>query len=199
MATSKVYKYDGKDFRPVISPPGDLLARAINPVFYTWFISGEDGPVQSIRDFIKLDPKARYYHCTGTSPETDLAAYQNNKDGMLIASSCFGNGINGAHYVSDTIVILGLPWTYAGLVQLTARIRRQGATKPNGTPTKVVLEIIPVAANLEYDVRRFFRVYKRREFSDCLLDGRIPRSVSSSEGDLKHAFDDLLSSLPKKL
>jgi hypothetical protein len=55
-----------------------------------------------------------------------------------------------------------------------ARIHRQGACTPDGTPTAVVHEIIPVALNVDYDVRRLNKVYSRRSFGEVLTISELP-------------------------
>jgi hypothetical protein len=174
----------------------DPLQASINPVFYTTFVNGTGGPQDQIEQY--LDQRGqKYYRCTGSSEEAELAEYQVRKDGALVASQPFATGIDGAHRVSDTLVTLGLPWHHAGHKQLIARLRRQGAMKPNGEETLVIREFIPVALNASYDVRRFLKVYNRREFSDCLLDGRIASSMTRPEHELRGAFETLIGRAEK--
>jgi hypothetical protein len=188
---NKVYRIaeDGRletmhlDFSP--------LTEAINPVYFTMFVNGDPGPVKQIETFL-TETEQHFYYCVGESDKEQLRSYMERKDGSLIASQAFSTGINGAHKVSDTLVTVGLPWHHAGHKQLVARLCRQGATKPNGEPTTVVREFIPVAINAAYDVRRFQKVLDRRAFSDCLLDGLIPSSSERTEHELKTAVAQMV-------
>jgi hypothetical protein len=145
------------------------LEEATHPIFFSYFV---DGPSDTIAAF--LDERGiKYRRCTGDSDEAELGEYLRKRDSSLIASAAWSTGIDGSQRISNALVMLGMPWTDSAHRQSVARILRQGAMTPDGIPTKVIHEIIPVALNLEYDVRRLNRVFSRRSFSEVLAMGEV--------------------------
>jgi hypothetical protein len=143
---------------PAVRLSYEPLERSVNPVFFTYFV---DGPAEMIAAY--LDEKGiKYRKCTGDSDDSELGAYLKERDSSLIASSSWSVGVDGSQRVSNALVTLAIPWHDSGHRQTIARIQRQGAVTPDGTPTTVVHEIIPVAVNVAYDVKRLNKVYSRR-------------------------------------
>lgn len=172
---------------PLVRLNYEPLERAVNPVYYTYFI---DGPVEAITECL-MERGERFRLCTGDSEEADLGEYLTERDSSLIASSAWSTGVDGSQKVSNTIVTLGLCWHDSGHRQMVARVHRQGACTPDGTPSNVIHEIIPVALNVEYDVRRLNKVYSRRGFAEVLRLGEIEED---GEQDLElavKAIDEL--------
>ncbi|RZU28906.1 hypothetical protein [Edaphobacter modestus] len=162
---------------PVVRLAYEPMERAVNPVFFTYFV---DGPAATIAAF--LDERGvKYRSCTGDSDDADLGAYLRDRDSCLIASSSWSTGVDGSQRVSNTLVTLGIPWHDSGHRQTIARIQRQGAVTPDGVPTTVVHEIIPVAINVAYDVKRLNKVYSRRSFTEVLSLGEIEGNDDSDE------------------
>jgi hypothetical protein len=154
---------------PLVRLNYDPMERAVNPVYYTYFI---DGPVAVITERL-VERGEKFRLCTGDSEDTALGEYLTERDSSLIASSAWSTGVDGSQKVSNTIVTLGLCWHDSGHRQMVARVHRQGACEPDGTPSNVIHEIIPVALNVEYDVRRLNKVYSRRGFAEVLRLGEI--------------------------
>jgi hypothetical protein len=170
---------------PLIRLGYEPMDRAVNPVYFTHFI---DGPVAAIAAV--LDGRGeRYRLCTGESERDELGAYLTQRDSSLIASSSWSVGVDGSQKVSNTIVTLGIPWHDSGHRQTVARIHRQGACAPDGTPTTVVHEIIPVAVNVDYDVRRLNKVYSRRSFGEVLSVGDV--DSGDEDQDLAEAIQTI--------
>jgi hypothetical protein len=139
-----------------------------------------------------LDEKGiKYRKCTGDSDDSELGAYLKERDSSLIASSSWSVGVDGSQRVSNALVTLAIPWHDSGHRQTIARIQRQGAVTPDGTPTTVVHEIIPVAVNVAYDVKRLNKVYSRRSFTEVLSLGEIEGKDEPDE--LKAAVNSLLN------
>jgi hypothetical protein len=152
---------------PLVRLAYEPMNQAVNPVYFTHFI---DGPVASLSAF--LDARGENYRlCTGESERDELGAYLTQRDSSLIASSSWSTGVDGSQKVSNALVMLGIPWHDSGHRQTVARIHRQGACTPDGKKTTVVHEIIPVALNVEHDVRRLNKVYSRRSFAEVLSVG----------------------------
>jgi len=170
---------------PLVRLAYEPMERAVNPVYFSHFI---DGPVAAISAF--LDGRGeRYRLCTGESERDELGAYLTQRDSSLIASSSWSVGVDGSQKVSNTLVTLGIPWHDSGHRQTVARIHRQGACTPDGTPTSVVHEIIPVALNVDYDVRRLNKVYSRRSFAEVLSLGEV--DSSDEDQDLAEAIQTI--------
>ena len=85
-----------------------------------------------------------------------------------------GTGVDGLQDISDNLIILSLPWTHAGYLQLLGRIYRQGSKFGS------INVIIPqVNIQLDYDFWswdeiRMDRIDNKKELSDCAVDGKIP-------------------------
>jgi hypothetical protein len=162
---------------PVVRLKYEPLKRSTNPVFFSYFV---DGITEAISTFLD-DRNIKYRKCTGDSDDEELGAYLKEKDSSLIASSSWSVGVDGSQRVSNALVMLGMPWHDSGHRQTIARIQRQGAVTPSGEPTTVVHEIIPVALNAAYDVKRLNRVYSRRTFTEVLSLGEIDGADDSAE------------------
>jgi hypothetical protein len=172
---------------PAVRLSYEPLERSVNPVFFTYFV---DGPAEMIAAY--LDEKGiKYRKCTGDSDDSELGAYLKERDSSLIASSSWSVGVDGSQRVSNALVTLAIPWHDSGHRQTIARIQRQGAVRPDGTPTTVVHEIIPVAVNVAYDVKRLNKVYSRRSFTEVLSLGEIEGKDEPDE--LKEAVNSLLN------
>jgi len=187
-----MYDDETQQLTPVKHPPVNLFADRKNPVFFTSFVNGSDGPVERIRAFLRK-MKMKFYECTGNSPDSELQEFLTNQDGALIASSTFMTGIDGAHKASDTLISLGIPPTDANHKQLVARLWR-----PGSLAEKDVREVIVVAENVAFDVKRFRKLFQRRDFSDCILYGRIPSTEHvRNDKSVKKAYDSFVQRLPK--
>jgi hypothetical protein len=149
----------------------------VNPIFFTYFV---DGPSAVISDFL-TSKNIQHLRCTGDSDDAELGKYLTQKDSSLIASSSWSVGVDGSQKVSNALVTLGIPWHDSGHRQTVARIHRQGAETPDGTPTTVIHEIIPVAVNVNYDVKRLNKVYARRTFTEILSLGEVNDAALKSK------------------
>jgi hypothetical protein len=154
---------------PVVKLNYEPLDESVNPIFFTYFV---DGPSAVIADFLK-GKNIQHLRCTGDSDDAELGKYLTQKDSSLIASSSWSVGVDGSQKVSNALVTLGIPWHDSAHRQTVARIHRQGAETPDGTPTTVIHEIIPVAVNVNYDVKRLNKVYARRTFTEVLSLGEV--------------------------
>lgn len=154
---------------PLVRLNYEPMDHAVNPVYYSYFI---DGPVKAISEHLQ-ERGEKFRLCTGESEKDELGEYLTRRDSSLIASSSWSTGVDGSQKVSNAVVTLGICWHDSGHRQMVARIHRQGACTPDGTPTRIVHEIIPVALNVAYDVRRLNKVYSRRSFSEVLSLGEI--------------------------
>jgi hypothetical protein len=154
---------------PVVKLNYEPLDESVNPIFFTYFV---DGPSAVISDFL-TSKNIQHLRCTGDSDDAELGKYLTQKDSSLIASSSWSVGVDGSQKVSNALVTLGIPWHDSGHRQTVARIHRQGAETPDGTPTTVIHEIIPVAVNVNYDVKRLNKVYARRTFTEILSLGEV--------------------------
>ena len=125
-----------------------------------------------IADFLK-GQTIQHLRCTGDSDDAELGKYLTQKDSRLIASSSWSVGVDGSQKVSNALVTLRIPWHDSGHRQTVARIHRQGAETPDGTSITVSHEIIPVAVNVNYDVKRLNKVYARRTFTEVLSLGEV--------------------------
>jgi hypothetical protein len=174
---------------PVVRLSYEPLERSVNPVFFTYFV---DGPAETIAAYLKKKG-IKYRQCTGHSDDSELGAYLKERDSSLIASSSWSVGVDGSQRVSNALVTLAIPWHDSGHRQTIARIQRQGAVTPDGAPTTVVHEIIPVAVNVAYDVKRLNKVYSRRSFTEVLSLGEIE---GKDEPDELKAAVNFLMNLP---
>jgi hypothetical protein len=154
---------------PLVRLHYEPMERAVNPVYFSHFVMG---PTEVIGRHLR-ECGAPYRLCTGESERDELGEYLKKRDSCLIASSAWSTGVDGSQKVSNTIVTLGVPWHDSGHRQMVARIHRQGACTPDGTPSTVIHEIIPVALNVDYDVRRLNKVYSRRSFGEVLRLGDV--------------------------
>lgn len=154
---------------PLVRLAYEPMDYAVNPVYYSYFI---DGPVKAISTHLE-EQGEKYRLCTGESEKDELGEYLKWRDSSLIASSAWSTGVDGSQKVSNTVVTLGICWHDSGHRQMIARVHRQGACTPDGTPTRIIHEIIPVALNVDYDVRRLNKVYSRRSFSEVLSLGEV--------------------------
>ena len=183
---------------PVVKLNYEPLNEAVNPIFFSYFV---DGPSAVIADFLK-SRNIQHLRCTGDSDDAELGKYLTQKDSSLIASSSWSVGVDGSQKVSNALVTLGIPWHDSGHRQTVARIHRQGAETPDGTPTTVIHEIIPVAVNVNYDVKRLNKVYARRTFTEVLSLGEVnetgpksqrnPSTKDEIAAELKAAISGLL-------
>jgi hypothetical protein len=176
---------------PAVRLSYEPLKRSVNPVFFTYFV---DGPAEIIAAYLK-EKSIKYRKCTGDSDDSELGAYLKERDSSLIASSSWSVGVDGSQRVSNALVTLAIPWHDSGHRQTIARIQRQGAVTPDGTPTTVVHEIIPVAVNVAYDVKRLNKVYSRRSFTEVLSLGEIE---GKDEPDELEAAVNTLLNLPTR-
>jgi hypothetical protein len=166
---------------PVVKLNYEPLDSSVNPIFFTYFV---DGPSAVIAAFLK-SRNVQHLRCTGDSDDAELGRYLTQKDSSLIASSSWSVGVDGSQKVSNALVTLGIPWHDSGHRQTVARIHRQGAETPDGIPTTVIHEIIPVAVNVNYDVKRLNKVYARRTFTEILSLGEVDASTASGKGKPK--------------
>ena len=162
---------------PVVKLNYEPLDESVNPIFFTYFV---DGPSAVIAAFLK-SRNIQHLRCTGDSDDEELGKYLAQKDSSLIASSSWSVGVDGSQKVSNALVTLGIPWHDSGHRQTVARIHRQGAETPDGTPTTVIHEIIPVAVNVNYDVKRLNKVYARRTFTEILSLGEVNDAALKSK------------------
>ena len=162
---------------PVVKLNYEPLDESVNPIFFTYFV---DGPSAVISDFL-TSKNIQHLRCTGDSDDAELGKYLTQKDSSLIASSSWSVGVDGSQKVSNALVTLGIPWHDSGHRQTVARIHRQGAETPDGTPTTVIHEIIPVAVNVNYDVKRLNKVYARRTFTEILSLGEVNDAALKSK------------------
>jgi len=132
-----------------------------------------DGPSAVVSDFLTSRNIGTYAARVIRDDMRNLGKYLTQKDSSLIASSSWSVGVDGSQKVSNALVTLGIPWHDSGHRQTVARIHRQGAETPDGTPTTVIHEIIPVAVNVNYDVKRLNKVYARRTFTEILSLGEV--------------------------
>ena len=167
---------------PVVKLNYEPLQESVNPIFFTYFV---DGPTAVIAEFLN-SRKIQYLRCTGDSDDAQLGQYLTQKDSSLIASSSWSVGVDGSQKVSNALVTLGIPWHDSGHRQTVARIHRQGAETPDGTPTTVIHEIIPVAVNVNYDVKRLNKVYARRTFTEVLSLGEADALHADASGKSKY-------------
>lgn len=166
---------------PVVRLNYEPLDSSVNPIFFTYFV---DGPSAVIADFLN-NRNVQHLRCTGDSDDAELGRYLTQKDSSLIASSSWSVGVDGSQKVSNALVTLGIPWHDSGHRQTVARIHRQGAETPDGTPTTVIHEIIPVAVNVNYDVKRLNKVYARRTFTEILSLGEVDAPQAGGRDKLK--------------
>ncbi len=158
------------------------METAINPVFFSLFV---DGPVETISTYLRAR-NMRFRLCTGDSDKAELGDYLRERDSCLIASSSWSTGVDGSQKASNTLLMLGPPWHDSGHRQTTARLHRQGACTPDGLPTAIIHEIIPVATNVAYDVKRLNTLYSRRSFGDVLTAGDV--DAAEEEMDFANAI-----------
>jgi hypothetical protein len=177
---------------PLVRLGYEPMKRAINPVFFTYFVSGV---ADAIGQFL-TEQGLKYRSCTGDTDDEELGAYLRKRDSSLIASGAWSVGVDGSQKCSNAIATLGLPWHDSGHRQLVARVQRQGAVTPvfgqnehdqtvivSETPTTVLHEIIPVAMNVEYDLKRLNKVYARRTFTQVLSLGQVEPLGTDDKGN----------------
>ena len=177
---------------PVIRLLYEPMNQAVNPVLFTMFV---DGPVEAISRHLKAR-RMQYRVCTGESDRAELGAYLTERNSCLIASSSWSVGVDGSQKVSNTLLTLGIPWHDSGHRQTVARLHRQGACTPDDMPTTVIHEIIPVAVNVGYDVKRLNTVYARRSFGEVLSAGEVEGDDNGSGANRSGGYDECLGEAP---
>ena len=148
-------------------------------IIYTHYIAGI---VETIKEYLAgLGLTAGVY--TG-SEKTGIEAFGAQEVDVLIGSAPVAVGLNGLQYVSNCLVVVSLPWTYAHYEQLVGRIHRQGSPFSSA---EVIVPLVTVEVNgheWSWDQERMRLLQMKRTLSDCVLDGIIPEMIKMSHEDL---------------
>lgn len=145
-------------------------------IIYTYYV---DKIEDYIYDFLtNLGYKVGVY--TGSKGKNDressLDNFINGDYDILLGSKPLATGIDGLQKVADTLIILSLPWTYAELVHLIGRIRRQGSNFIN-TGVNVFIPLVTIQnkeESINWDEYRFFSINYKKTISNVASDGIIP-------------------------
>ncbi len=108
------------------------------------------------------------------SDKSGLQTFKNGDADVLIASSCISTGIDGLQEVCNTLIINSLPWTYAILEQLQARVYRPGQKK---SFVNVIFPLTFFNMNgnrFSYCEARLNIIKSKRKMADMIVDGIIP-------------------------
>lgn len=134
-------------------------------IIYTHYVSG-------IIDNIKKHIENEGFTCgfyTGED-KSGLKSFLQKETDILIASSAIGVGFDGLQKVSDTIIIMSLPWTNSEYENLVGRIYREGSVFDS------INIIIPqiIVENESRDKERWNNIRSKKTLSDVVIDGIIP-------------------------
>lgn len=145
-------------------------------IIYTYYV---DKIENYIYDYLtSLGYKVGVY--TGSKSKHDreasLDSFINGEYDILLGSKPLATGIDGLQKVSDTLIILSLPWTYAEVVHLIGRIRRKGSNFIK-TGIQVIIPLVTIKNNEEsynWDEYRYFSINYKKTISNVASDGMIP-------------------------
>jgi len=117
---------------------------------------------------------------------------------VLIASMPIAEGVDGLQYVCNTVIFLGLPWTYARLEQIIGRLIRTGQVKRD-----VDVHIIKAIYNgFNYDQRmKLDRLSIKKALGNCVVDGTIPNfsDLELKDKERKHFYETIIKNQEKRL
>jgi superfamily II DNA or RNA helicase len=142
---------------------------------YTYYIDGI------------IEPTKRYLEDMGLTmglytggDKSGLELFLRGDVDVLLGSNTISTGLDGLQRVSNRLVALCLPWTFAEWKQLIGRLRRQGQTKQ--------VEVVVPQITLDYkgnvwswDQWRLALIEYKQSLTDCVLDGKIPDAVRMSQ------------------
>lgn len=148
-------------------------------IIYTQYVGGMIEPIKEYLDGLGLT--AGIY--TGAEKE-GVEAFVAQEVDVLIGSAPVAVGLNGLQYVSNRLVVVSLPWTYAQYEQLVGRIHRQGSPFAFA---EVVVPLVIVEVNgheWSWDQERMRLLLAKRTLTECVLDGVVPEVAQMSHEDL---------------
>lgn len=162
----------------------------VNPghtIVYTNYVTGIIDTLKGAAE----DNSLSYYTWTGEEKEAwyskkNFDSKSLDRD-VLIGSKPISTGVDGLQKVCDTIVVIGMPYTYADYEQLVGRIYRQGS---NFQKAKIYrLNVTMLSRNgktiIDLDQRRFEIVENKKNLYKAVVDGEIKKIFKYDEDEVK--------------
>ena len=162
----------------------------VNPghtIVYTNYVSGI---IDSLKGAAE-DNGLSYYTWTGEEKETwyskkNFDSKSLDRD-VLIGSKPISTGVDGLQKVCDTIVVIGMPYTYADYEQLVGRIYRQGSNFEKAKIYRLNVTMMSRDGKETYDLdqRRFEIVENKKNLYKAVVDGEIKKIFKYDEDEVK--------------
>lgn len=132
-----------------------------------------------------------YYTWTGEEKEAwyskkNFANKSLDRD-VLIGSKPISTGVDGLQKVCDTIVVIGMPYTYADYEQLVGRIYRQGSNFQEAKIYRLNVTMLSKDGKtiIDLDQRRFEIVENKKNLYKAVVDGEIKKIFKYDEDEVK--------------
>lgn len=162
------------------------ILRSIQPgtIIYTTYV---DGIVQPVMDAVRsLGYSIEEYTGQNYSRRESLHRFLDGTTDVLVASRPVILGIDGLQERSSHLLILSLPWTYADLEQLIARLNRP---KKDGKRNDVRVTIPEVIirgkkGTWSWDRRRLALIQNKRNLGEAIMDGYIEKIYTIDRQEL---------------
>lgn len=162
----------------------------VNPghtIVYTNYVTGIIDTLKGAAE----DNSLSYYTWTGEEKEAwyskkNFDSKSLDRD-VLIGSKPISTGVDGLQKVCDTIVVIGMPYTYADYEQLVGRIYRQGSNfqKAKIYRLNVTMEGSNGKTIIDLDQRRFEIVENKKNLYKAVVDGEIKKIFKYDDDEVK--------------
>jgi len=127
--------------------------------------------------------------------ESALNEYINGDIDVLVASRPIATGVDGLQKISDRLIILSLPWTFAELIQLIGRINRTGSIFWE-TGIDVIIPLVSIGGighSFRWDYRKYNLITYKKTIANAVVDGIIPKKIVKSKEEIISYADDSIS------
>ncbi len=127
--------------------------------------------------------------------ESALSEYINGDIDVLVASRPIATGVDGLQKISDRLIILSLPWTFAELIQLVGRINRTGSLFWE-TGVDVIIPLVSINGighSFRWDYRKYNLITYKETIANAAVDGIIPKKIVKSKEELISYAEDSIS------
>jgi superfamily II DNA or RNA helicase len=127
--------------------------------------------------------------------ESALSEYINGDIDILVASRPIATGVDGLQKISDRLIILSLPWTFAELIQLVGRINRTGSLFWE-TGVDVIIPLVSINGlghSFRWDYRKYNLITYKETIANAAVDGIIPKKIVKSKEELISYAEDSIS------